>query len=70
MKQILFALLLVLATVCTVSAQTQPAIIFSQDIVAIDVDGNMLPSVKIEPQAMDDMQSYCFDPGRSRLPRM
>ena len=70
MKQILFALLLVLATVCSVSAQTQPAIIFSQEIVAIDVDGNLLPSVKIEPQTMADMQSYNFDLGRQRLLRI
>jgi len=70
MKQILFALLLVLATVFTASAQTQPAIIFSQDIVAIDADGNMLPSVKIEPQTMADMQTYNFDLGRQRLLRI
>jgi len=70
MKQIFIVLLLVLSTAVTTSAQIQPAIIFSQQIVAIGADGNLLPSVKIDPQTMADMQTYNFDLGRQRLLRI
>jgi len=70
MKQIIIVLLLVLSTTDIASAQIQPAIIFSQEIVAIGADGNMLPSVKIDPQTMADMQTYNFDLGRQRLLRI
>ena len=70
MKQIFIVLLLVLSTAVTASAQIQPAIIFSQEIVAIGADGNMLPSVKIDPQTMAGMQTYKFDLGRQRLLRI
>ncbi len=51
-------------------AVTQPAIIFTQDVVAIDVDGRMLPPQQIEPETMAGMQTLDFDLGRGRLLRV
>ena len=70
MKQLLLALTLIITTLGIAAAETQPAVIFSQEMVAIDVDGTVLPSVKIDPQAMSGMQTYNFDLGRQRLLRI
>lgn len=70
MKQLFLTLALILTTLGIAAAETQPAIIFSQDMVAIDADGGMLPSVKIDPKSMADMQTFDFDLGRQRLLRI
>ena len=70
MKQLLLTLALLIATFGQAVAETQPAIIFSQEVVAIDVDGSMLPSVKIDPHTMTGMQTFNFDLGRQRMLRI
>ena len=70
MKQLLLTLALIIITLGAAAAETGPAIIFSQEMVAIAADGSMLPSVKIDPQTMDGMQTYNFDLGQSRLLRI
>lgn len=52
------------------TAATQPGIIFSQEIVAINADGIRLPSVQIEPEGMADLRTYDFDLGRTQLLRI
>ena len=66
MKQLLLMSALIIITLGTAAAETGPAIIFSQEMVAIDADGNELHSVKIDPLAMNGMQTYNFDLGRQR----
>lgn len=70
MKQLLLTLLLLLTPIVTTTAATQPAIIFAEEVVAIDADGRLLPSIRIEPQNMANMKSYDFDLGRKRLLRI
>ncbi len=70
MKQLFFALLLCLCATATSAAKSQPAIIFSQDVIAINPDGSLLPQVKIDPQEMMGMQTHDFDLGRDRLLRI
>lgn len=70
MKQLLLISALLIVTLGTAAAETGPAIIFSQEMIAIDADGNELHSVKIDPQAMTSMQTYNFDLGQSRLLRI
>lgn len=70
MKQLFFTLFLILCTVITAAAKTQPAIIFSQDVVAINADGSRIPSVKIDPETVAGMQTHNFDLGRDRLLRI
>jgi len=67
MKQLLLTLVLILTTIITAAAATQPTSIFTQDVVAINADGSMLPSVTIDPQSMAGMQRRDFDLGRKRL---
>ena len=70
MKPLLLTLILLCTTVATSVAKTQPAIIFSQDVIAINADGSQIPPVKIEPEKMPDMQTHDFDLGRERLLRI
>ncbi len=70
MKKLLFTIALIIITFGVAAAESQPAIIFSQEMVAIDADGSMLPSVKIDPQSMPGMQTYNFDLGQQRLLRI
>lgn len=70
MKQLFFSLLLIFCTAVTSAADNQPAIIFSQHVVAINADGSLLPTVKIDPQEMAGMQTYDFDLDRDRLLRI
>ncbi len=70
MKQLFIALFLFLCTTATSAANNQPAIIFSQDVIAINADGSLLPPVKIDPQEMAGMQMHDFDLGRNRLLRI
>lgn len=69
-NKLISVLFLSLSLIATAYAQNQPAIIFSQEIVAINADGSFLPSVKIEPQNLSGMQTYNFDLGRDRLLRI
>lgn len=70
MKQLLLLFALFLCTTTSGFAKTQPAIIFSQDVVAINADGSLIPQVKIDPQEMAGMQTHDFDLGRDRLLRV
>lgn len=70
MKQLFFIIIMICTHVAAAAASTSPAIIFAQDVVAIDADGNRLPAVKIEPQGMAGMQTHDFDLGRGRLLRI
>jgi hypothetical protein len=70
MKQLFFTLSLFLCTITPLAAKTQPAIIFSQDVIAINADGSEVPPVKIDPQEMAGMQTHDFDLGRDRLLRI
>jgi hypothetical protein len=70
MRPLFLAFLLLFTLAVNAAATTRPAIIFAEEVVAIDADGNRLPSVRIEPQAMAGMQSYDFDLGRERLLRV
>lgn len=70
MKKLLLSLTLVLASLGSAVANTQPAIIFSQDVVAINADGSFVPQVKIDPATMAGMQIFEFDLGRSRQLRI
>lgn len=70
MKQPFVTLLLLFVTFATSHAQTQPEVIFSQDVAAIDAEGNLLPSVKIEPDNMPGVKTHDFDLGRKRLLRI
>lgn len=58
------------ATIASSAAGPQPAIIFSQDVIAINADGSQISPVKIEPETMPDMQTYDFDLGRERRLRV
>jgi hypothetical protein len=70
MKQLFFILIVFFALVAKVTAGTSPAIIFSQDVVAIDAEGNMLPATVIDPKTIAAMQTHDFDLGRERLLRI
>lgn len=70
MKRLFFIILMTCMHVAAASANTSPAIIFAQDVVAIGADGNMLPAVKIEPRDIAGMQTHDFDLGRQRLLRI
>jgi hypothetical protein len=70
MKKLFFLLIMSFAFIGTASADNQPAIIFSQDVVAIDAAGNLLPSVTIDPRGMAEMRTYDFDLGHQRLLRI
>jgi len=70
MKQLFFILIILFALVAEVIAGTPPAIIFSQDVFAMDAEGNMLPATVIDPQAIAPMQTHDFDLGRERLLRI
>ncbi len=70
MKQLFLTLLLLFTLVVTTTAATQPSIIFTEEVVAINPDGSLLPSVRIEPQSMAGMQRHDFDLGRQRLLRI
>jgi hypothetical protein len=70
MQQLFLTVLLFFSLVVTVSANTQPAIIFTQEVVAINADGSRLPSVRIDPQAISGLQTHDYDLGRDRLLRI
>jgi hypothetical protein len=70
MQQLILTLILFFSFVVQVSAKTQPAIIFTQDVVAMNADGSRLPSVTIDPRTVSGMQSYDYDLGRDRLLRI
>ncbi len=70
MQQLFLTLILFFSLVVTVSANTQPEIIFTQDVVAINADGTRLPSVRIDPQAISGLQTHDYDLGRDRLLRI
>ncbi len=70
MQPMILALMVLLSMAVTVSAETAPEVVFSQDVVAINADGSKHRSLKIDPQTMADMQTYNFDLGRDRLLRI
>lgn len=70
MRLLILTLLVLSTSFVSAMAATEPAIIFAEEVVAIDSDGNRLPSVRIEPQTMAGMQSYDFDLGSQRLLRI
>lgn len=70
MRYLLGALLLILCSVSTALASTQPSIIFSQEVIAINPDGTRIPPVKISPQEMADIRTHDFDLGRQRMLRI
>ncbi len=69
--KLLFPLILIMFCVTPPAfANTQPAIVFSQEIIAIAEDGSLMPAVEIEPETMAGMQTIDFDLGRERLLRI
>ena len=70
MKPLLLILILLHCSIAISAANTGPAIIFSQDIIAINADGSQIPPVKINPETMPGMQTYDYDLGRERLLRI
>lgn len=70
MKQMLLILMLVGLAGGNAAGAIQPAVIFSQDVVAVNADGSLVPSVTIEPASLDNMQTHDFELGRGRLLRI
>ncbi len=70
MKQLFFVFSLIFCAVATATANTPPAIIFSQEVIAIAEDGSLIPPVKIEPETMAGIRTLDFDLGRERLLRI
>jgi len=48
------------------STSTSSAVYFSQEVIAVDMDGTPYPPVKIDPQQIQGMSDYCFDLGFGR----
>ena len=70
MKKLFFIFFLTFCTSALSSANTLPAVIFSQDVVAINADGSLITPIKIEPATMAGMQTLNFDLGRERQLRI
>ena len=70
MKQLLIILLLLATLVGAAAAETQPTMIFSQDVVAINPDGSLYPSVNIDPHSLGGMQTHDFELGKERILRI
>lgn len=70
MKQLFFTLLLIFCTAVTSSANSQPGIVFSQEVIAVNADGSLVTPVIIDPETMIDIQTHDFDLGRKRLLRI
>ena len=67
MTRLWFIFLLMFCSAATAAADPQAAIIFSQEVIAINADGSLVPPVKITPETMDGMRTFDFDLGRERL---
>jgi hypothetical protein len=70
MMKILVLLFLTLCTAAPAAANLQPSIIFSQEVIAVNEDGSLLPPVQIEPETMAGMQTHDFDLGHERQLRI
>jgi len=70
MKKFLLTLGLILLTISSAIAMGQPAIVFSQEVVALNADGSRIPPVVIEPENIPGIQRYDFDLGKGRLLRV
>jgi hypothetical protein len=70
MMKLFVVLFLSLCSVAPAAANLQPSVIFSQEIIAVNEDGSLLPPVQIEPENMANIQTHDFDLGHERQLRI